>query len=145
MPLSRLATWGVDLHRSTDCRARGVGPSAAELVRYAARRDWDKIAKLLKPVCTAPAEEAALDPFAEFADAWGRKYPAIVKLWERLGGVHSVPCGSTEIRSIWRSCRLVTPVGSGRRCVSTGGDVERPSAGLAGRRCNQREHGEART
>lgn len=50
--------------------------------RYAARQDWDKIAKLLKPVYTAPTEEAALDRFAEFADAWGRKYPAIVKLWE---------------------------------------------------------------
>lgn len=50
--------------------------------RYAARQDWDKIAKLLKPVYTAPTEEAALDRFAEFAAAWGRKYPAIVKLWE---------------------------------------------------------------
>lgn len=47
--------------------------------RYAARQDWDKIAKLLKPVYTAPTEEAALDRFAEFADAWGRKYPAIVE------------------------------------------------------------------
>jgi hypothetical protein len=52
------------------------------MFRYAARQDWDKIAKLLKPVYTAPTEEAALDRFAEFADAWGRKYPAIVKLWE---------------------------------------------------------------
>lgn len=50
--------------------------------RHAARQDWDKIAKLLKPVYTSPTEEAALDRFAEFADAWGRKYPAIVKLWE---------------------------------------------------------------
>lgn len=41
-----------------------------------------KIARLLKPIYTAPTEEAALDRFAEFADAWGRKYPAIVKLWE---------------------------------------------------------------
>jgi transposase-like protein len=55
--------------------------------RYATRQDWDKIAKLLKPVYlkpvyTAPTEEAALDRFAEFAHAWGRKYPAVVKLWE---------------------------------------------------------------
>jgi transposase-like protein len=50
--------------------------------RYAARQDWGKIAGLLKPVYTAPTEEAALDRFAEFADAWDRKYPAIVKLWE---------------------------------------------------------------
>jgi hypothetical protein len=30
--------------------------------RYAARQDWEKIAKLLKPVYTAPTEEAALLP-----------------------------------------------------------------------------------
>jgi putative transposase len=50
--------------------------------RYAARQDWDKIAKLLKPVYTAPTGEAALDRFAEFTESWGRKSPAIVKLWE---------------------------------------------------------------
>ncbi|WP_121834063.1 IS256 family transposase [Streptomyces sp. S1] len=50
--------------------------------RYAARQDWDKIAKLIKPVYTTATEEAALERFAEFADAWGRKYPAIVRLWE---------------------------------------------------------------
>lgn len=44
--------------------------------RYAARQDWDKIAKVLKPVYTAATEDAALDRFAEFADAWGKKYPA---------------------------------------------------------------------
>ncbi|MET8177158.1 IS256 family transposase [Streptomyces clavifer] len=59
--------------------------------RYAARQDWDKIAKVLKPVYSAATEDAALDPFAEFADAWGKKYPAIVRLGERVGGVHPVP------------------------------------------------------
>ncbi|WP_329416861.1 IS256 family transposase [Streptomyces sp. NBC_00704] len=50
--------------------------------RYAARQDWDKVAKALKPVYTAPTEEAALERFVEFTEAWGRKYPAIVRLWE---------------------------------------------------------------
>ena len=49
--------------------------------RYAARQDWDKIAKALKPVYTAPTEDAATERFMEFADVWGKKYPAIVKLW----------------------------------------------------------------
>lgn len=31
---------------------------------------------------TAATEEAALERFAEFADAWGKKYLAIVRLWE---------------------------------------------------------------
>jgi transposase-like protein len=50
--------------------------------RYAARQDWDKLAKALRPVYTAPTEEAALERFMEFTEAWGRKYPAIVRLWE---------------------------------------------------------------
>ena len=50
--------------------------------RYAARQDWDAIAKALKPVYTAPTEAAATDRFVEFAEAWGSKYPAIVRLWE---------------------------------------------------------------
>lgn len=48
--------------------------------RYAARQDWDKIAKALKPIYTAATEDAALERFAAFADTWGKKYPAIVRL-----------------------------------------------------------------
>ena len=50
--------------------------------RYASRRDWEAIAKALRPVYTAPSESAALDAFAEFSGQWEAKYPAIVKLWE---------------------------------------------------------------
>ena len=50
--------------------------------RYASRRDWEAIAKALRPVYTAPSESAALDAFAEFSGTWESKYPAIVKLWE---------------------------------------------------------------
>ena len=50
--------------------------------RYASRRDWDAIAKALRPVYTAPSEAAALDAFAEFSGQWEARYPAIVKLWE---------------------------------------------------------------
>ena len=49
--------------------------------RYAARQDWDAPAKALRPVYTAATEQAALERFVEFEAAWGRKYPAIVKLW----------------------------------------------------------------
>lgn len=50
--------------------------------RYAARQHWDAIAKALKPIYTASTESAALERFYEFTEAWGGKYPAIVKLWE---------------------------------------------------------------
>ncbi|MEW2161379.1 IS256 family transposase [Streptomyces sp. NPDC007189] len=49
--------------------------------RYAARQDWDKLAKALRPVYTAPTAEAAEERFLEFTEVWGKKYPAIVKLW----------------------------------------------------------------
>lgn len=49
--------------------------------RYAARQDWDKMAKALKPVYTAPSEAAATERFLEFSETWGTKYPAVIKLW----------------------------------------------------------------
>jgi putative transposase len=49
--------------------------------RYASRKDWTAIARDLKPVYTAPTEQAALDRFADFSAAWEAKYPAIVRLW----------------------------------------------------------------
>jgi transposase-like protein len=50
--------------------------------RYASCRDWDKIAKDLRPVYTAASEAEALERFAEFAGTWEKRYPAIIKLWE---------------------------------------------------------------
>jgi putative transposase len=35
----------------------------------------------LRPVYTAPTEAAAKARFDEFADVWGQKYPAIIRLW----------------------------------------------------------------
>jgi transposase-like protein len=49
--------------------------------KYASRKDWAAVAKDLKPVYTAPSEQAAWDRFAEFAERWEKKYPAIIRLW----------------------------------------------------------------
>ena len=50
--------------------------------RFAGRHDWDRVAKDLKPVYTAPTEPAAAARFAEFAETWGARYPAIIRLWK---------------------------------------------------------------
>ena len=50
--------------------------------KYSARQDWDKIARALKPVYQAATVKEAEDRFLDFQEAWGRKYPAIVKLWD---------------------------------------------------------------
>ena len=50
--------------------------------RYAGRQHYDAIAKALRPIYTAPTEAAAMERFLEFCEAWGERYPAIVRLWE---------------------------------------------------------------
>jgi len=45
-------------------------------------KDWDKIATALKPIYTASTLDQAEERFLEFSEAWGKKYPAIVRLWE---------------------------------------------------------------
>jgi putative transposase len=49
--------------------------------RYASRRDWEEIAKDLRPAYTAVNAEMAEVRFTEFAEKWGQRYPAIIKLW----------------------------------------------------------------
>ncbi|MFD7291554.1 IS256 family transposase [Streptomyces sp. NPDC059863] len=100
--------------------------------RYAARQDWDKIAKLLKPVCTAPTEEASLDRFAEFADAWGRKYPAIVRLWENAWEEFTPFLRfDTEIRRIVCTTNAIESVNARiRRAVKARGHFPNEQAAL---------------
>jgi transposase-like protein len=50
-------------------------------LRYASKADWGAVVKDLKPIYTAPSEQAALDAFAEFSAKWERKYPAMIRLW----------------------------------------------------------------
>jgi putative transposase len=50
--------------------------------RYASKKHWAALAKDLKPIYTAPSESAALDAFVALTEAWGDRYPAIIKLWE---------------------------------------------------------------
>jgi putative transposase len=50
--------------------------------RYASKKDWSAIAKDLKPVYTAPSEQAAEEAFLAFTEKWEQRYPAIIKLWE---------------------------------------------------------------
>lgn len=61
-------------------------PCVAHLLRassrYASRQDWDKIAKSLRSIYTAATAKAAEKLFLEFGEEWGKKYPAIVRLWE---------------------------------------------------------------
>ena len=50
--------------------------------RYASKADWYELARDLRPVYTAPTEQAASERFKELAEKWGDRYPAIIRLWQ---------------------------------------------------------------
>jgi putative transposase len=52
-------------------------------LRYASKADWSKITTGLKAVYTAATVTAAEARFAEFAQTWRPKYPALIAMWER--------------------------------------------------------------
>ncbi|MEU1981963.1 IS256 family transposase [Nocardia sp. NPDC019395] len=100
--------------------------------RYAARQHWDAIAKALKPIYTAPTESAALERFYEFTEAWGGKYPAIVKLWEN-SWPEFVPflAFDTEIRRVVCSTNAIESVNARiRRAVRARGHFPNEQAAL---------------
>src|SRR4051812_30238328 len=100
--------------------------------RYAARQDWDKIAKALKPVYTAPTEAAAMERWLEFAETWGIKYPAIVRLWENAWA-EFVPFlqFDPEIRKVICSTNAIESVNARiRRAVKARGHFPNEQAAL---------------
>ncbi|MER7009783.1 IS256 family transposase [Dactylosporangium sp. NPDC000555] len=100
--------------------------------RYAARQHWDAIAKALRPVYTAPTEAAATERFLEFAEAWGGRYPAIVKLWENAWA-EFVPFLSfdAEIRRVICSTNAIESVNARiRRAVRARGHFPNDTAAL---------------
>ena len=52
-------------------------------IRYVSYKDTKKLLAGLKPVYTAPSEEAALAALEEFESAWGLRYPLVVQSWRR--------------------------------------------------------------
>jgi putative transposase len=50
--------------------------------RLTSRRYWDQLKHDVRPIYTAVNADAALAAFAELADKWGDRYPAVVRLWE---------------------------------------------------------------
>ncbi len=51
-------------------------------LRYASKAHWQKITADLKNVYRATTVANAESAFAEFADTWRSKYPAMVRMWE---------------------------------------------------------------
>jgi putative transposase len=100
--------------------------------RYASRKDWSTIAKDLKPVYTAPSEQAALDRFAEFSEKWEARYPAIIRLWTNAWA-EFVPFlqFDTEIRTIICTTNAIESINARiRRAVNARGHFPNEQAAL---------------
>jgi putative transposase len=50
--------------------------------RLASRKDWDALKRDLKPIYTAVNADAARAALDRLAEAWGKRYAAIIRLWE---------------------------------------------------------------
>jgi transposase-like protein len=100
--------------------------------RYASRADWAAIAKDLKPVYTAPSEQAALDAFAEFSEQWEQKYPAIVRLWTNAWAEFTPFLQfDTEIRKIICTTNAIESINARiRRAVNARGHFPTEQAAL---------------
>jgi putative transposase len=100
--------------------------------RYAGRQHWADIARALKPVYTAATEPAAKARFDEFAEAWGEKYPAIIRLWHNAWA-EFVPflAFDTEIRTVICSTNAIESVNARiRRAVRARGHFPNEAAAL---------------
>jgi transposase-like protein len=100
--------------------------------KYAGRQHWDQIAKALKPIYTAPTEAAAEQRFLEFGEAWGDKYPAIVRLWTNAWA-EFVPflAFDAEIRKVVCSTNAIESVNARiRRAVRARGHFPNEQAAL---------------
>jgi transposase-like protein len=86
----------------------------------------------LRPVYTASTEAAAKERFAEFTEAWGERYPAIVRLRDRAWA-EFVPflAFDTEIRRVICSTSAIEPVNARiRRAVKARGHFPAEQAAL---------------
>lgn len=79
--------------------------------RYASRKYWDKISVDLKPIYTAASAAEARLRYEEFAEKWGKPYPAITRLWDSAWEefipfldydveIRRVPCSTNAIESL---------------------------------------------
>ena len=76
--------------------------------RYASKADWAELARDLRPIYSAPTEQAARERLDELAGKWGERYPAVVKLWQNAWA-EFVPflAYSPEIRKVIYSTNAI--------------------------------------
>ena len=100
--------------------------------RYASKADWAELARDLRPVYSAPTEQAARMAFDELAGKWNERYPAIIKLWQNAWA-EFVPflSYSPEIRKVIYSTNAIESLHARfRRAVRVRGHFPKEQAAL---------------
>ncbi len=100
--------------------------------RYASRRDWDELARDLRPIYTAANADAAAARLDELAAKWGGRYPAIIRLW-RNAWAEFIPFldYDVEIRKIICSTNAIESINARyRRAVRARGHFPTEQAAL---------------
>ena len=100
--------------------------------RYASKADWAELAKDLRPVYSAPTEQAARDRLDELDAKWGERYPAIIRLWQNAWA-EFVPflAYSAEIRRVIYSTNAIESLHARfRRAVRARGHFPNEQAAL---------------
>jgi transposase-like protein len=52
-------------------------------IRYTSKKHWAQVCREMREIYTAPTVDAAEARFAEFAEQWRDRYPAMIATWER--------------------------------------------------------------
>lgn len=99
---------------------------------YASKRHWPEIAANLRPVYEAATPADAERAFEEFAEKWGRSYPAMIRLW-RNAWTEFVPFldYDVEIRKVLCSTNAIESLNARfRRAVRARGHFPNEQAAL---------------
>jgi transposase-like protein len=100
--------------------------------RYASKADWAELARDLRPVYSAPTEQAANSALDELETKWGERYPAIIRLWQNAWA-EFVPflSYSPEIRKVIYSTNAIESMHARfRRAVRVRGHFPNEQAAL---------------
>ena len=101
-------------------------------LRYASKKHWPAISAALRPVYTAVDEAAAQAALADFADRFGARYPAIVRLW-RAHWAEFTPflAFPPEVRKVIYTTNLIESINARlRKVVRTRGHFPSEQAAL---------------
>jgi len=100
--------------------------------RYASKADWAELAKDLRPLYSAPTEQAAKAALDELVCKWGERYPAIIRLWQNAWA-EFVPflSYSPEIRKVIYSTNAIESMHARfRRAIRVRGHFPNEQAAL---------------